>query len=310
MLSRVAETIYWLARYMERTQTMLQVIRIHYIATQDEQHYPGWQALLHTYGDLSPAEMAATAPHTARVLHHLLFDKGNGVSAIQTIRQGRENARAVQDHISKEVWQSLNDYYHTIRLPEVAQQVLAEDPVSGIDVLLRESVFYAGTVQNTMPHDEGYTFLNLGKYLERALQTTSILQLHRAALVPAPADAAPPPVRYLLLALLGHEQYVKTYRGQFSAAHALEFVVHDASFPHSLAYSLAQLVRYGERLKDKTVPERYEPVRFLLGKVKNNVEYHRFAAHDTTALDAFLRQTRQELLDVAAAFGTYYFGHS
>lgn len=309
MLSRVAETIYWLARYMERTQAMLQVIRIHYIARQDEPHYPGWQALLHAFGDLSPAQLEATAPHTARTLHHLLFDKHNGASAFQAIGQGRENARAVQDHISKEVWQTLNDYYHTIRRPEVAQQVLGEDPVSGIDVLLRQSVLYGGTVQNTMPRDEGYTFLNLGRFLERALQTTAVLQLHRAALVPDPAADHAPPVRYLLLALLGHEQYVKTYKGQFSPAHALQFAVHEASFPHSLAYCMGQLARYGERLKDKTVAERYEPVRFLLGKAKNNVEYHRFAPDDAAGLDAFLHQTRQELLDVGAVFGASYFGH-
>lgn len=311
MLSRVAETIYWLARYMERTQTMLQVVRIHYIAKQDEQHYPGWQALLRNYGDLSDEEIEAVAPFTARVLHHLLLDKGNGASVFNAIGQGRENARAVQDHISKEVWQSLNDFYHVIRQPEVAQQILADDPVSGIDALLRQNVLYTGTVQNAMPRDEGYTFLNLGKYLERALQTVAILQLHRAALVPDAAEAAGgPQVRYLLLSLYGYEQYVKTHKGQFSPAHALQFAVHDVDFPHSLAYALGQLVRFGERLLGRTVPEHYEQVRYLLGRVKTNVEYHRFAPDDAPGLDAFLQQTRQELLDVGAAFGTYYFGHS
>ena len=66
----------------------------------------------------------------------------------------------------------------------------------------------------------------------------------------------------------------------------------------------------GERLLGRTVPEHYEQVRFLLGRVKTNVEYHRFAPDDPAGLDAFLQQTRQELLDVAGAFGTYYFGHS
>jgi uncharacterized alpha-E superfamily protein len=115
MLSRVAETIYWLGRYMERTHAMLQVIRIQYIASQDEPHYWGWQPLLHTYGDLSEVEVAKKAPHTPQVLYHLVFDRENAASAYRNIVQGRENARAVQDHISKEVWQSLNDYYHLIR---------------------------------------------------------------------------------------------------------------------------------------------------------------------------------------------------
>lgn len=115
MLSRVADTIYWLARYMERTQAMLQVIRIQYIASQDEPQYGGWQPLLYTYGDLTDKEIAKRAPHTPQVLYHLVFDRENAASVYHNIVRGRENARAVQDHITKEVWQSLNDYYHLIR---------------------------------------------------------------------------------------------------------------------------------------------------------------------------------------------------
>ncbi|WP_210521772.1 alpha-E domain-containing protein [Hymenobacter terricola] len=311
MLSRVADTIYWLARYLERSQAMLQVLRINYIASQDEQAFEGWKPLLYTYGDLTEEEVTATAADTALVLGHLIFDRENAVSVYNNIVQGRENARAVQDHITKEVWLSLNDYYHVIRQDEVARQVQVEDPVSGIDFLIKQGLLFAGTVQHTMPRDEGYVFLSMGKFLERALQTTDIMRLKREAFSPAtePHQSASA-LRYLLYALFGYELYTKTYKGVITPENVLEMLVYDEDFPHSLAYSLAQLVRYCERLRDDSLPESYDHLHFLIGKAKNNVAYSSLTAIDGPALEQFLKQTRGELLDIAAALNTYYFGNS
>jgi len=306
MLSRVADTIYWLARYMERTQTMLQVIRIQYIASQDEPNYWGWQPLLYTYGDLSEKEVAKRAPHTPQVLYHLLFDRDNAASVYRNIVQGRENARAVQDHITKEVWQSLNDYYHLIRHDALAHQTLGEDPVSGMDSLLMQSILYVGTVENTMPRDEGYIFLRLGKFLERALQTVDLLRLNQH-LFEAEAGAGNHELRYLLYSLLGYELYVKTYQGDFEAGNVLELVLYSLNFPHSLLYSLGQLQTYCERLQDKSRPESYEQLRFLIGKARTTVAYSTLRAHQTNGLEDFLTQVRSELLAITAALSTSYF---
>ena len=307
MLSRVADTIYWLARYMERTQAMLQVIRIQYIASQDEPHYWGWQPLLHTFGDLSDKELAQRAPHTPQVLYHLLFDRENGASVYHNIVRGRENARAVQDHLTKEVWQCLNDFYHLIRRDDVAHLTLGEDPVSGFDLLTQQSVLYVGTVQNTMPRDEGYLYLKLGKFLERALQTVDLLRLNQH-LFDQDAGGHSPELRYLLYGLLGYELYIKTYQGHLDASSVLELVLYNPDFPHSLLYSLGQLLRYCERLKDKSRPESYEQLRFLIGKARTTVAYSTMRAQRPGALGQFLGQVKGELLDVAAALSNLYFG--
>lgn len=308
MLSRVAATIYWLARYLERTQAMLQVVRIQYIASQDEPHYRGWQPLLDAYGDLPEQELARRTPHTPQVLYHLVFDRENAASAYCNIVQGRENARAVQDHITKEVWQSLNDYYHLIRQEALAHQTLGEDPVSGLDSLLRQSVLYVGTVQNTMPRDEGYLFLQLGKYLERALQTVDLLRLNQHLFAAdAAADAGSHELRYLLYGLLGYELYAKTYQGNPEAGTVLELVLYNPNFPHSLLYSLGQLLRYCERLKDKSRPESYEQLRFLIGKARTTVAYSTLRDQQTSGLPELLAQARSELLAITAALSSSYF---
>ncbi|MGI4871302.1 MAG: alpha-E domain-containing protein [Janthinobacterium lividum] len=308
MLSRVADTIYWLGRYLERTQVLLQVVRIQYIASQDEPHSRGWQPLLQSFGDLTAPEIAERAAHTPQALHHLVFDRDNAASAYRCIVQGRENARAVQDHISKEVWQSLNDYYHLIRRDDLQRQTLGEDPVSGLDALLQQSVLYVGTVQNTMPRDEGYLYLKLGKFLERALQTVDLLRLNQHLFAAGPAHPTEAgELRYLLYSLLGYELYIKTYQGHLEPDSVLELVVYNPNFPHSLLYSLGQLLRYCERLKDKSRPESYEHLRFLIGKARTTVAYSTPAGQAGEALGGFLSQVRGELLDVSAALNSSYF---
>ncbi|HEX8424911.1 alpha-E domain-containing protein [Hymenobacter sp.] len=311
MLSRVADTIYWLGRYMERTQSMLQVVRISYITSQDEHRYGGWKSLLHNYGDLSQEEINDTVRNTAHIIRHLVFDKSNAVSAYNNVMHGRENARAVQDHITKEVWQSLNEYYHTIRQEEVAREATLEDPVSGLDMLLRQGLLFTGTVQHTMPRDEGYVFLNMGKYLERAIQTTDIIRLNQQAF--AQTEQHPmgaPELRYVLYALYGHELYSKTYKGILDAQSVLQMIVYDQDFPHSLSYSLRQLMRCCERIKDKSLPTSYEQLRFLVGRVKNSVTYSGLQVGNVPLLEQFLLQTRTELLEITNALNKYYFGNS
>src|SRR4051812_40905567 len=118
MLSRVAETIFWLGRYMERTSGMLQVIRTNYISSQDSISDFSWKPVLQLYGELHAEEVEKIETNSPKVLEYLVLDRENGASAYNNIRQSRENARAIQDHITKEVWQCLNDFYHFIRDPQ------------------------------------------------------------------------------------------------------------------------------------------------------------------------------------------------
>src|SRR6478672_11494290 len=115
MLSRVADTIYWLGRYMERTNGMLQVILTQYISSQDAASDFQWRPLLKIYGELSDDELNAIENSSSKALAYMVFSRTNSASAYNNVMFSRENARGIQDHITKEVWQCLNDYYHFIR---------------------------------------------------------------------------------------------------------------------------------------------------------------------------------------------------
>ena len=103
MLSRVADTIYWLGRYMERTNGMLQVILTQYISSQDEASDFMWRPLLKIYGELSEEEIKIIETSSPKALEYMIFSRTNSASAYNNVMFSRENARGIQDHITKEV---------------------------------------------------------------------------------------------------------------------------------------------------------------------------------------------------------------
>jgi uncharacterized alpha-E superfamily protein len=209
------------------------------------------------------------------------------------------------------VWQCLNDFYHTIRDQEVERQLKFGDPVTALDQLIKFGLLFNGTIKNTMTRDEGYTYLHLGRFLERAIITVDIFRIKLAELnfeLNEAVEAAP--LRYLLYTLYGYEVFIKTYKGDFSPDNVLDLILYDTRFPHSLIYSLSQLSKYFERLKTESIPESYEQLEFLIGKTMNNVKYSNVTTSNTVALNTFLLQTRTDLIKIGSAFGTYYFGNS
>ncbi len=311
MLSRVADSVFWMARYMERTNGMLRILRTNYISSQDEVKDFNWQTLLRNYSDAGAEEMKAIGNNSVKVLEHLLLDKQNGGSVINNITRARENGRAVQDHITKEVWQCLNDYHHLIRDKNIYTQVKAGDPVTALDALIYQGMLYHGTVDITMARGEGFNYLNAGKFLERAILSADMLNIKLTELnynLEAPVEL--PALRYLLYSLSGYELYLKTHRGNLQADFVIQQIVYNEQFPHSIAYCLKQLFRYFERLEAESLPENYKQLEFLIGRAMNNVKYSIINTTDGVGLKQFLQQTRNELFGIAAAFNQFYFGNS
>jgi uncharacterized alpha-E superfamily protein len=311
MLSRVADSVFWMARYMERTNGMLRILRTNYISSQDEVKDFNWHTLLRNYSDAGAEEMEAIGNNSVRVMEHLLLDKQNGGSVINNITRARENGRAVQDHITKEVWQCLNDYHHLIRDKNIYTQVKSGDPVTVLDSLIYQGMLYHGTVDITMARGEGFNYLNAGKFLERAILSADMLNIKLTELgykLEAPVEL--PALRYLLYSLSGYELYLKTHRGNLQADFVIQQIVYNEQFPHSIAYCLKQLFRYFERLEAESLPENYKQLEFLIGRAMNNVKYSIINTSDGAGLKQFLQQTRNELIGIAAAFNQFYFGNS
>jgi uncharacterized alpha-E superfamily protein len=309
MLSRVAESVFWMARYMERTNGLLRLLRTNYVATQNEMVNFNWRTIMQTYGNLDEDKIQEMQCNSRKVLHYVMLDKDNDASLINNITRSRENARAVQDHITKEMWQTLNSYYLLIRENYIEELILFGDPITALDSLIKHGLFLYGTVDITMAREEPYNYLNIGRYLERAIISTDVLNIKLKEFdydIANNADSTH--WRYLLYCLSGYELYIKTNRSIMQFDRVAQQIMFSPHFAHAVMYCLLQVDRYFKRLFSDSITESYERLDYLIGKTINHLKYGNKPYNDGEAIRAMLLQTKSNIFEVASGFNQYYFG--
>jgi uncharacterized alpha-E superfamily protein len=310
MLSRVADSLYWMSRYMERTDGILRMLRINYASSQDDIQEFSWKPVLRIFTYLDEEQAAALARQSRAVLQYMVTEKENVNSVLNIVTRARENARSVQDHITKELWQCLNDFYHTIRDEALVRGLYKEDPVSALDVLIRHGLLYYGTTDITMARGEGYAFINIGKFLERGVQSADILDIKFSDLRYDVSRMDTTYWKYLLLSISGYELYLKTYRTGFDARNVVEQIVLNEDFPRSVLYSVNQLRRYFERIKSDRNKDAWLKIEFMIGRIQSRIKYSTVESILQQGLHVYLNGVKQELYEVGNAFNQLYFAYS
>ncbi|WP_461449957.1 alpha-E domain-containing protein [Mucilaginibacter sp.] len=315
MLSRVAASFYWLSRYIERSDGMLRMLKINYASSQDAVQEFTWEPVIRIYAgvDEDEEDEKHIPLHTdsRAVLKFMVTGKDNANSVLNIITLARENARSVQEHITKDLWQCLNEYYHTIKDPKIEKALQREDPIGVLDILIRQVMLYYGTVEITMERGEGRSFMNIGKYLERAIQSVDLLDTKFGSIDDNPDLLTDTTYwKHLLLSLGGYELHQKTYREGFEAANVLEQVALNNDFPRSVIYSVNNIQRYFDRLKNESNINDFRDLSFRIGRLQSRIKYSSVRSIREEGLHTFLSQIRSELYGIANRLNEYYFAHS
>lgn len=311
MLSRVADSLFWMNRYMERTDGILRMLKTNYALSQDDLQYFSWMPVLKIFTYLSEEEAAKIATQGRNVLQYMVSDKENPNSVLNIITLARENARSVQDHITKELWQCLNDFYHTVRDEQLLEWLYKEDPITALDVLIKQGLLFYGTSDITMARGEGYSFMNIGRFLERGIQSADILDVKFSDSNHDFSNITDTTYwRYLLLSISGYELYLKNYVSNFEAKRVVELIVLNNQFPRSVVYSIEQVSRYFERLKSEQTTTAYNSIDFMIGKVKSRVRYSTAESIMQQGLHEFLTGVRNELFAIGTALSQHYFAYT
>ena len=295
---------------MERTDGILRMLRINYASSQDDIQDFSWKPVLRIFTYLDEEHATDLARQSRAVLQYMVTEKENVNSVLNIVTRARENARSVQDHITKELWQCLNDFYHTMRDETVVRGLYKEDPVSTLDVLIRHGLLYYGITDITMARGEGYAFINIGKFLERGVQSADILDIKFSDLQYDMTRMDTTYWKYLLLSISGYELYLKTYRTGFDARNVVEQIVLNEDFPRSVLYSVNQLRRYFDRIKSDRNKEVWERIEFMIGRIQSRVKYSTVDSIMEQGLHAYLNGVKQELYEVGNAFNQHYFAYS
>jgi uncharacterized alpha-E superfamily protein len=311
MLSRVAASFYWLSRYIERSDGMLRMLKINYASSQDTMKEFTWEPVIRIFARSDEDESDKPANDSRAVLKYMVTGKSNTNSILNIITLARENARGVQEHIPKDLWQCLNEYYHAVKDHRLEKSLQREDPISVLDVLIKQVMLYYGTAEITMERGEGRSFMNIGKYLERAIQSVDILDTKFGSINDNPDLLTDTSYwKHLLLSLGGYELYLKTYREGFEASNILEQVVLNNDFPRSVIYSVNNIQRYFERLKDESNLEDYRGMSFQIGRLQSRIKYSTVQTIEQDGLHLFLTEIRKELYGIGNALNEHYFANS
>ena len=310
MLSRVADSLFWMSRYIERTDGILRMLKINYASSQDDMNEFSWKPALRTFTYLDEEKANLMAFDSRVILQYMVTDKENSNSVLNIVTHARENARSVQDHITKELWQCLNDYYHLVRNERLVQWLHREDPVTTLDTLIKQGLLYYGIMDITMARGEGYAFINIGKFLERSVQSADILDIKFSDVNYDFAKTDTTYWKYLLLSISGYELYLKTYRSGFDAKNVVEQIVLNRDFPRSVEYSVSQLHRYFQRLKSEKNADAYRKIDFMIGKIRSRVQYSTVDSIMVDGLHSYLSSVKEDLFEVGKAFNQYYFAYS
>lgn len=246
LLSRVAESVYWMARYIERAENVARFIgvNLHLMLDLPAQVENQWQPIVDTTGDARVFLERYGVATQETVVEFLASDEGNPNSIVSCVRAARENARSVRETISSEMWEQANALYLLVR---DSNGRLTTDALPGFFHDVRMACHqFQGVTDSTMTHNEAWHFLGLGRALERADKTTRLLDVKYFILLPAVSDVGTPfddlQWSALLKSVSGFEMYRKRH-GRITPSLLVEFLLFDNEFPRAVRYAVGRADR-------------------------------------------------------------------
>ncbi len=311
MLSRVAESIYWMARYIERAENVARIMDANYHMILDLPAGIGeqWEPLVVTTGDEELFKEFYTEFNRENVVQFLTFDARNPNSILSCLQMARENARSVREWISSEMWQQLNTFY--LMLKEASRKGDGiELPHEFFDEIMMASLMFAGLSENTMTHDEGWEFARLGRMLERADKAARIIDVKYFILLPSIDYIGTPYDHILWGAILrsasAFEMYRKSY-GQIAPDQIIEFLVLDNQFPRAIHHCLIR-AELALRNISGTMRGRFtNRAEKTLGRLLADIDYTTIDDIKSVGLHEFIDNLQTRLNQVSeVVFETFF----
>ena len=239
LLSRVAENLYWAARYLERAENTARIVREHTNLIIDlPTSVPlTWEPLLAILGGREQFDAEHGAADELSIVRYLVSDRSNAGSILMSVEQAREDLRTCREVVPREAWQSVNDLYLYVASHH-RDGVARPSRSRFLERIVTESLRTEGFVLSTMSRDEAYEFVRLGRTIERADMTTRVLDVSAGSLMDTQAEGGGQyeDVQWMsvLRSLSALQMYHRTTRLPVEGPAALRFLLLDAAFPRSV----------------------------------------------------------------------------
>ncbi len=304
MLSRHAEDLYWAGRYIERAEDTARLLDVTYhglLESPPGEAPAAWRELLDVLF-LQDAFGDPEAINAATVTRFLVLDPDNPGSIVAAVARARENVRGVRDRVSTELWEAVNSFYLEMVDRDLPAE-LADRPYEVYRLVKHECQAIAGVANESMPRDDGYRFLVLGRMIERAEMTCRMLAIRYARLR---REAGPAYHQWVavLKSVSAYEAYLKEHRAAMDPTRVLEFLLLSPDFPRSVLFSLATAEAH---LTDLVGPGTGAAATRLLGMARARLEFCEVDDVLASGLDEFLEGVQSEIWRVDDAIDRHFF---
>ncbi len=310
MLSRVADNLYWMSRYLERAEHTARVLGVGLTQTLDqdrESARPRWARTLEALQSSS----FATPDDPYAITEALTFEPTNQSAIGTCIALARENARQVREQISSEMWEQLNRLYLRVRAKSTAK-IWQGEPIEFYQSVKEGAHLFQGVTDSTMSHGEGWFFIQVGRNLERAGSTALLLDVHFQPFLTSAPDVL---LEFndwvaLLKCCTAFEAYCKVYTADVQPATVAEFLLLDSESPRSLRFAADRIQRSLKAISVTTNSRWAGRAERLAGRLRAALDYGQVDEIMSDDMHAYLNSIRRECFGIHSAIYQAYVSYS
>ncbi|ACF46100.1 alpha-E domain-containing protein [Prosthecochloris sp. ZM] len=321
MLSRVAESLFWMSRYFERAENTARFLDVNFnllldlnrIATLESSNC--WIAPILVSSEKACFEGQYNEYSAQTVTDYLVFSRNNPNSIRSCISLARENARSVIESISSEMWEQINNLYHFLQ--SVTPQQVQGDPYSFYKEIKNASHLFQGITDNTFSRTEGWDFIQIGKYLERADNAARLIDVKYHMLNPENERALDPVhgsveiIQWMavLKSCSALEAFRKVYLSKIDPDNILRFLVLERTFPRSIAFSICSAQEALWAISGSTRNRYANNVDRLIGKMESELSYTSVEDMHYKGLHEYLKELENGLMRIGEQIHLLYFAY-
>lgn len=283
MLSRVANSLYWMSRYLERAENTARIadaslqLLLDFRDLDDDRLARHWTPIVQSLGEEERFQALYPKAGGQAVTEFLVFRPDNPNSIVSAIAQARENARVVRDQITADTWEEINRLHLFLRSGQ-ARRLWQSAPDEFFSEIKRSSLYLQGLMLATVPQTETWHFLQTGKYLERADKTTRLLDVRHQSL---PARGRPGMLNEndalewvgVLRSCSGLEAYRQAHGAELNPALIAEMLILSDEFPRSVRFCLDRLDRALHAISGTAPPRFCNDVERLSGRLLAELQF-------------------------------------
>lgn len=309
MLRRVADSVFWTSRYIERAENIARFVDVSQSLSLGGS--PQWAPLIHASGDEALFHDLFGQEYTSEaVLGFLLFDERNPNSVRSCLQKARENARSIREIFSVPAWEAINRFYLLVRAAGRWPDEILQHPADFLEKVRRSCHELVGVMETTLSRDEAWHFSQMGRFLERADKTSRILDVKYFVLLPNESNVGSAFDVVQWSALLESTSALHMYRkrhGRISPPAVAGFLLLDAAFPRSVRFSVGQAEVSLHAITGRPLGTNLDPVEEQFARLLGALQLAKIEDIIQYGLHQFIDGFQQNLNEVDAAIYRGFF---